>query len=168
MRALHNSRSLSFRDPYGAIQVGGAVRLAVDVWDVDNITCELRLWSDEIGEELLPMETQSTEECLEFSCTISFDEARIVWYTFKFTTADGDVLWYGAREGRTGGEGELRSYQGPSFQMTVYKPRAIKPDWYRGGIVYQIFPTGLLAEQSGASVLHRPWRMNAKGPVELW
>ncbi len=140
MRALHNSRSLSFRDPYGAIQVGGAVRLAVDVWDVDNITCELRLWSDEIGEELLPMEAQSTEECLEFSRTISFDEARIVWYTFKFTTADGDVLWYGAREGRTGGEGELRSYQGPSFQMTVYKPRAIKPDWYRGGIVYQIFP----------------------------
>ena len=60
---------------------------------------------------------------------------------------DGDVrglnetLYLGAPEGRTGGEGATYTYpECPSFQLTVYKHRAIRPSWYERGMVYQIFP----------------------------
>ena len=56
MRALHDSRSQSYRLPYGAVPAGGAVRLVLDAWDVaEDVTCELRTWSDGIGEGLVAM-----------------------------------------------------------------------------------------------------------------
>ena len=47
----------------------------------------------------------------------------------------------GAPQGRTGGEGVTYNYaEVPSFQITVYKHRKVRPEWYERGMVYQIFP----------------------------
>ena len=47
----------------------------------------------------------------------------------------------GAPQGRTGGEGVTYDYvEVPSFQLTVYKHREVRPEWYERGMVYQIFP----------------------------
>ena len=55
---------------------------------------------------------------------------------------DGEIrsLYYGNNYANTGGEGRL-GYEGEiaPYQITSYRPSDV-PEWYTGGIVYQIFP----------------------------
>ncbi len=139
MRAVHNSRLAVYRSPFGAVTVGSAVSLAVDVWEAPDVTCVLRLWVDGEGETLLPMEQSEAGDCVRFSCRIEKTKADLLWYSFRLISPDGAVRYLGAAKGRTGGEGQLYDEEPPSFQITVYEPRAL-PEWYRGAIVYQIFP----------------------------
>ncbi len=77
-----------------------------------------------------------------FSCELPTKELGNLWYSFILEGSDGRVLHYGAQEGRTGGEGWLYGGLPPSFQITVYqdRPESEKPDWFKHGVVYQIFP----------------------------
>ena len=174
MRALHDSRSQSYRLPYGAVPAGGAVRLVLDAWDVaEDVNCELRTWSDGIGEGLVAMGREEVDGHARFACELGVDEPRIVWYGFRLTQADGTTHWYGAADGRVGGVGELRDGgEGPSFQITVYEPRQTKPDWYRGGIVYQVFPDrfqrGTEWRDRVADSLGTPRRGPGRALVEDW
>lgn len=150
MYAKHISRSQMYRSPYGAVPVGSAVRLCIDVFDAPDAFCELRIWSNHTGEKKLPMELVSENDiapelslpkgATRYGATFTPDTPDILWYSFIITASDGSVWHYGAQDGRQGGEGTLRNHEGPSFQMTVYTPREVKPSWYRGGIAYQIFP----------------------------
>ena len=137
MRAYHNSRELKFRDPFGAVAVGGAVSVSIDTWDGEAESCDLRLWVDKKGETLIPMEKDGGR----FTATFTPDCPDIYWYSFVFHFSDGNFCYYGPREGRVGGEGEMYGWdrEHPSYQLTAYIPRAV-PDWYKNAIVYQIFP----------------------------
>lgn len=142
MRALHNSRGSRYRLPYGAVPQGGAVTLTVDVWDDPGTQATIRTWVDGTGEAFYPMELveKGDDGRLTFGGEVPADELGIVWYSFLLEGSDGSVRYYGAREGRTGGVGQMYDYMPPSFQITVYKPREVTPDWYKEGMVYQIFP----------------------------
>jgi len=139
MKALHHSRSETYRAPFGAVAVGTTVTLCIDVWDGEALGCVCRIWVDQKGETLLPMERSEAEGRTRFSCRIEAKEPDILWYSFILTDADGTALRYGAKAGCTGGAGMLYDRQPPSFQITVYVPRAL-PEWYRTAVVYQIFP----------------------------
>ena len=138
MRAYHNSRNLEYRTPYGAATVGSAVSLYLDVWEAESAVCTLRLWIDGEGETLIPMSARPMEGFTRFSAEIRRETPAIVWYSF-IIDHDGVRETYGARQGSRGGEGAQYGWEPPSFQITVYAPRRL-PDWYRNGIVYQIFP----------------------------
>ena len=140
MWAYHDSRNGLYRSPFGAVPVGGSVRLRLDVGGATGATVSVRTWIDGVGEGFVPMMGEQVGDCVRFSATLPCESAAIVWYTFVIERADGKVVRYGAKEGRTGGEGTLCDWQPPSFQLTVYKPRAVKPEWFTRGIVYQIFP----------------------------
>lgn len=141
MRALHDSRALGYRSPYGAAQVGGVVALSVDVWDDPGAKASIRTWVDGVGEKFYPMEqSEGPDGARRFTGHITAEPLGILWYCFVLEGSDGVVRYYGAKEGRTGGVGQMYNSMPPSFQITVYHERAIKPEWYRNGIVYQIFP----------------------------
>ncbi|WP_028263673.1 4-alpha-glucanotransferase [Atopobium fossor] len=150
MNALHNSRLEAYRFPYGAVLVGSTVDLSLDVWDENqcndakaegaSIACDLRIWVDGKGESIIPMDRVWQLDHWRFSCTPSFTETQIVWYCFRLQNAEGKQWFYGAADGQVGGVGVLREWMGPSFQITVYKQRQTQPEWYRGGVAYQIFP----------------------------
>lgn len=138
MRVFHDSRDPVYRRPYGAVTAGGTVSLSVDVWETSAPACFLRLWVDGKGEKIVPMEAAGAGDRMRFTCSITLPEPELVWYSFIIRTPDGESR-YGAKEGSTGGQGQLYSYEPPSFQITVYKERPV-PEWYKNGIVYQIFP----------------------------
>ena len=140
MWAYHDSRDRLYRSPFGAAPVGGTVTLRIDVGGDRGARCTLRTWIDGVGEGFFEMAREEVEDHLRFSCELPCDEPAIVWYTFVIERSDGKVVRYGAREGKTGGKGTMCDWQPPSFQLTVYKPREVKPEWYTKGIVYQIFP----------------------------
>ena len=140
MRAYHNSRSEEFRSPFGALETSGEVRLAIDVYDVPEVTVSLRTWADGIGEELFPMECEWRGDHGRFTAVLRPETPRVLWYSFIIKGAWGFEARYGAAPGMTGGVGrEYYWEEPPSFQITVYDRREA-PDWYKKGIVYQIFP----------------------------
>ena len=100
----------------------------------------LRVWTDERGEELLPMEGACEGDHVHYSVSYTPAQTGVVWYSFDLAASDGATWRYGAREGWTTGEGDFAYGNPPSFQLTVYVPRQTQPDWYKNGIVYQVFP----------------------------
>ena len=139
MKARHVTSESSYRQPYGAAPLGGVVTLAVDVTEDEVQGCELRLWTEEEGETLIAM--KRSEECAtRFEASITPEHVGIIWYRFNITASDGEIWRYGAREGHSAGEGDFAYGEPPSFQITVYEPRADYPEWYKNAVVYQIFP----------------------------
>ena len=140
MRACHVTSRSEYRSPFGAVQLGGTVVLGIDVWGEDAVSATLRVWTDERGEELLPMEGASEDDHVHYSVSYTPAQTGVVWYSFDLVASDGATWRYGAREGWTTGEGDFAYGNPPSFQLTVYVPRQTQPDWYKNGIVYQVFP----------------------------
>lgn len=139
--------------------------LRIDVWDEPDATAALRLWTVESGEEYLSMGVAHKDDHLRFTATFEPKVPQIVWYSFNITTADGSVWRYGAHPERMTGEGAFALGEPPSFQITCYDHyRSVFPDWYKGGIVYQIFPDrfarGLDWEERSAAAL----RAHPNGP----
>ena len=77
---------------------------------------------------------------VHYSVSYTPAQTGVVWYSFDLAASDGATWRYGAREGWTTGEGDFAYGNPPSFQLTVYVPRQTQPDWYKNGIVYQVFP----------------------------
>lgn len=100
----------------------------------------LRVWTDERGEELLPMEGACEGDHVHYSVSYTPAQTGVVWYRFDLAASDGATWRYGAREGWTTGEGDFAYGNPPSFQLTVYVSRQTQPNWYKNGIVYQVFP----------------------------
>lgn len=140
MRACHVTSRSEYRSPFGAVQLGGTVVLGIDVWGDDAVGATLRVWTDERGEELLPMEGACEDDHVHYSVSYTPAQTGVVWYSFDLAASDGATWRYGAREGWTTGEGDFAYGNPPSFQLTVYVPRQTQPDWYKNGIVYQVFP----------------------------
>ena len=140
MRACHVTSKSEYRSPFGAVQLGGTVVLGIDVWGEDAVGATLRVWTDERGEELLPMEGACEGDHVHYSVSYTPAQTGVVWYSFDLAASDGATWRYGAREGWTTGEGDFAYGNPPSFQLTVYVPRQTQPDWYKNGIVYQVFP----------------------------
>lgn len=140
MKARHVTSEPEYRSPFGAVQLGGTVSLSIDVWGDDVVFCTLRIWTDAHGEELIEMHGSLKGDCLRFSANYRPAETGVVWYSFDIEAKDGSVWRYGAKPGWTTGEGAFAYGDPPSFQITVYVPRAEQPRWYRDAVVYQIFP----------------------------
>ena len=141
VRAVHITSDKQYRDPFGAAPVGGVVTLRIDVWDDAEAVAELRVWEEGEGETLVKMAREEHEGGLRFSAKLDLTRPAILWYSFNITAGNGDVWRYGARFDHPVGEGDFAYGEPPSFQLTVYeRSRGILPDWYTGGIVYQIFP----------------------------
>ena len=131
MKAFHDSRIAAYRFPYGAVEAGSPVTLRLDVCDAPGATVQLRTWTEGQGEGLFEM--QPAGACAEparvqgenpttYQVEYTPGLAGVVWYHFIITDAAGNSCRYGARDGRLGGEGELRGWEPPSFKLTAFEP----------------------------------------------
>lgn len=143
MNFIHNSRDRAYRTPFGAVEAGSSVELSVRAEDVPEhlLTIDLRVWVDGRGETIQRLEPQGDGR---YATTLPCPEPALVWYRFNITIESPDStrrLYLGAPEGKTGGVGQTYAHADcPSFQITVYRPRKVRPTWYEQGMVYQIFP----------------------------
>ena len=139
MRALHNSRLKEYREPFGAIKLGGTVCLAFDLFEEERANVVLRIWIDGIGEAFYSMKKNEMADRVRYTYNLNCEIQALYWYSFRIDRSDGTCMYYGAKEGSTGGEGQMYFWQPPSFQITCYKERKL-PEWYKNAMVYQIFP----------------------------
>lgn len=141
MKVFHDSRNLKYRTPFGAVKTKSRVKLRIDIdSEVQPSTVALRIWFDN-AEKIYPMSVKSEGGC--FACAASVDmpeNAGLLWYCFLIET-DGKTVRYGNSEDGLGGVGCI--YEGEdfkSYQITVYDKEFDTPEWFRGRIMYQIFP----------------------------
>ena len=141
MTIKHDSRKPEYREPFGAAQTGTKVSLAIEISDPVPESVRLMLWHGDDPE----IHYLEMSEAGGGRYTVSFplpDEGCLVWYAFEIETEREDgraVFYYGNNIRDLGGEGRLYVDDPHRYQITVYKASKV-PEWYKNGIVYQIFP----------------------------
>lgn len=150
MKIYHNSHDTEYREPFGAVSVGGWIRLKVklmrDSTDISVMSVKLMLRRDGAEPGVLHM----TDEIGGFYSVKFRAPVRpcILWYYFAIDIEqDGELrtLYYGNNHMQLGGEGclydssEEDGCNTPEYQITIYR-ESKTPEWYRNAIMYQIFP----------------------------
>lgn len=133
MHLYHDSRSLTYRSPFGAVPVGTDVTITLDVDNFPAGRVYLRLWTKK--ELLIPMEPVSPTR---YSVTVTAPKTPgLLWYYFALVSAE-ETVYFGHNTDRLGSLGEVTDTP-ESWQITVYQPTEL-PEWYKNSVVYQIFP----------------------------
>ena len=137
---IHESRNHSFRRPFGAAEVCTEVFLAAEREDASEMTLRLHPFTGE--DTFLPM---TAEGGGRFSVTFALPETPcVLWYSFL---ACGEETC--------------------SWQITVYKKAAV-PEWWKDGVVYQIFPDRFAREKNWTPREPEPRRGTHRFLVRDW
>ncbi|MCX7781010.1 MAG: bifunctional glycogen debranching protein GlgX/4-alpha-glucanotransferase [Negativicutes bacterium] len=163
---VHDSHDAFFRNPFGAVPCGTVITLRLRaVGSALPDAVRLRLWSEARGEEWYPLELHPDGGNAVYECKFAAASVPgLMWYHFQLT-AQGYAAYYGASPGGLGGRGQLYAADPASYQITVYRPDAATPHWYKDAIVYQIFVDRFYNSNEGGkinspppgSLLHAYW-----------
>ncbi len=141
MQIYHNSQDKKFRFPQGAVKTGEKVHLALAVRaEATPLSVRVRLWNG--GEHFENMILEKTDsEGFWYSATITaLAEPGLLWYCFEVNMA-GATMYYSDNREKLGGIGHTYAEEpDTSYQITVYDRDYKTPDWFKGAIMYQIFP----------------------------
>ena len=162
---IHDSHMEFFRSPFGAVCCNDELflRLKIQGQDAPD-TVVLRLWQDSIGERKLEMKLkQEPSDSLIYEVQLNVSrETGVLWYYFIITIKD-TIYFYGNQTDKLGGVGRLYESIPPAYQVTVYKQGAVTPEWFKNGVMYQIFPdrfyngTGQVLNPKKDSVIQGDW-----------
>ncbi|SFM16793.1 bifunctional glycogen debranching protein GlgX/4-alpha-glucanotransferase [Pelosinus propionicus] len=155
---LHDSQLDVFRSPFGAVCCNQPLILKLKIQSsVPPANVVLRLWLEERGEERIPMtRVEDSGQTVFYQVQMNAPLAPcIVWYYFMIEL-ENSVYYYGNQPDQLGGTGRLYETEPPSYQITVYKKGAVTPDWFKGSVMYQIFPDRFYKETTDGQVLTAP------------
>lgn len=136
---IHDSHDIEFRNPFGAVQIGTKVKLRlvsnrnlkVHVNLVNFYNNQIQLEMKEVGIDALYN---------YFNYEVNIDTADLLGVNYYYFVIDiqGQIFFYGNNTEGLGGKGDIYSYNPKYYQITVYNAQEI-PEWYKEGIIYQIF-----------------------------
>ncbi|MEG0614852.1 MAG: glycoside hydrolase family 13 protein [Oscillospiraceae bacterium] len=157
---VYDSWNPAFKSKFGAISVGEtcefSLRLPNEIhYDLPPI---LVMFQPEKPEHFLALNIKSkAEKFTEYSVTYTAKNVGVHYYYFKFSCGANRyfVKKIGPHDGIIG--------EGGLFQLTIFDNNFKTPDFFKGGIVYQIFPdrffkSGIAHENVPSDrVLHENW-----------
>ena len=154
---LHDSQSLVYRDPFGAVTCGTkiALRLKVLGGDIPE-SVNLRFWvnNQEVNKEMRLTEDMDGEKTYQAEI-IAPQRPGLLWYYF-FAVRHGRVFYYGNNPHRLGGKGTLQEQIPPSYQITVYREDYSVPGWFKKTVMYQVFVERFYQEKEDGSAMNAP------------
>jgi len=136
IQVVHDSQSIKFRKPFGAVEVGQKVKLSI------NIDSEIIVAVELIQFDGTRLNMGMQKEYLnngEFRYSVEIDTSDALGILeYYFILINGyDRLYYGNNDEHLGGIGQIYTYNPVPYQVTVYEKSYI-PNWYKEGVVYQI------------------------------
>ncbi len=141
MHIYHNSHKAEYRSPFGACEAGSEVTLSLDIANCEPERVRLIVKQDDAGTERWGEMFEA--ETGRYSITLNIPlEGTLLWYCFAVdlrTDSGIRTVYYGNDREGLGGEGAVYLEHPVMYQITVYV-RSEVPEWYKNGIVYQIFP----------------------------
>ena len=138
IRVFHNSHELQYRDPFGAVKLGTKITISIEL--NKEAIVYIHTISFKGNEQDIAMDKVSKNEHGWFIYEGIVDTSNLLGllnYYFKIIY-DNNVVYYGNNNDLLGGIGEKYDYRPKVYQITVYNERKV-PDWYKEGIIYQIF-----------------------------
>ena len=164
---FHNSQDAEYRFPFGAAKCGEAVVLRFQAAADSGVErVELCLFRE--GQSVYSDMQRLTEgggqsQRFELRLTVP-DQPCLLWYFFQMHTPDG-LCYYGNNREQEGGVGAIYRENPPAYQLTVHNNAKPLPDWFRRGIVYQIFvdrfangmPDGKILSPKKGCLVHPHW-----------
>ncbi|AQR97982.1 glycoside hydrolase family 13 protein [Clostridium saccharoperbutylacetonicum] len=136
IQVIHDSQSIKFRRPFGAVEVGQKVKIAINVDKEIVVAIELIQFD---GTRLnMGMQKEYLNNG-EFRYSVEIDTSDALGLLeYYFILIDGyDRLYYGNNDEHLGGVGQIYNHNPVPYQITVYEKSHI-PDWYKEGVIYQI------------------------------
>lgn len=133
----HDSQDTFYREPFGAVSIGSKVSLYLECKEEGKVSIEV-IKFDGIRYSI-PMNIEKIlEDCIIYKGVVdTTDSLGVINYYFKYVR-DGFTQYYGNNYECLGGEGKIY-YEFPKYyQITVYE-ESIIPNWYKEGLIYQIF-----------------------------
>lgn len=128
--AVHNAYDEAFRSPSGAVENETEIRFFVFC---SNVTAaELEVYGDDFGVSV-PMEQNGKF----FSCAYMPLSPAALWYRFKLSTPYGEN-WL--CPDLSGNRGVVSDVPNEGFRLTVFRRGFETPEWFKGRVMYQIFP----------------------------
>ncbi|MBR3942014.1 MAG: glycoside hydrolase family 13 protein, partial [Clostridia bacterium] len=122
-----NSWDLKHKSPFGAVSCDTSVSFSLFAEECDNAYLCIQN-----GNEL-----SMKQEGDWFHITLTPKDAGLVFYYFKLHSIYGPTFYCGRGDG---GSSSCTDDIPNPWQLTVYQKTPEIPDWYKKGIVYQIFP----------------------------
>ncbi len=141
MQIYHNSQDEKFRCPGGAVQTGEKIRLKLLVTAENKPeSVKVKLWNG--GEHFEEMNLEKKDESGYWYSGIitALQNPGLLWYCFEVKCGNHTVYYSNNREGLGGVGWVYESVPDKSYQITVYDKQYKTPDWFKGAIMYQIFP----------------------------
>lgn len=132
----HDSWDKFYKNPFGAAEIGQEVTFRVRSNETVNIKLHTKYRDKDTYYDMI----QSSEDPEVYEVTIKMPtNPGLLWYDFHFDAFNSHYV-YGAPPDNMGGEGQVNLFSNNSYQITVYNPQRKIPDWYKEGVMYQIFP----------------------------
>ncbi len=138
---LHNSHDHTFRSPFGAIESGTMLSIALLISKSLNHK-EVFIHTVKKGvEEKIRMEVfvLNTNDDMYTVHLDSKDYIGLIFYYFSILV-DEKTIYYGNNSEKLGGMGHIYTEIPPFYQITAYKKQHGVPAWFKNSVVYQIFP----------------------------
>ena len=138
----HDSRNILYRSPFGAVPCLSNIRLRLFV-KANKIPAAISLiYKFRDGEPVIvPMHYihMVAKGSLYEANILIPEEPGLIFYYFT-VEVDNHTYYYGNNKDSLGGLGKAYNKIPPAYQITVYKRDYKTPDWFKGSIIYQIFP----------------------------
>lgn len=137
IKVMHDSQSIVYRKPFGAVEEGQKVKLSIDI--EKEIVVAIELLQFDGTKVNMGMEKEYLNSG-NYRYSIEIDTEDVLGVLgYYFILIDGyDRLYYGNNDEHLGGIGQIYTYNPVPYQITVYKKSNL-PKWYKEGIIYQIF-----------------------------
>lgn len=135
MNIKYDSWNLKYKKPFGAIKTNTEVTWKIEI---DTPVNQVILWLTKAGEQPVayPMNNDAKTNYYQTSVVITTSGL----YHYYFEIKKGDQTLYYVQDEVEMGKLVTDFNQIVQFQQTCYDQEVPTVDWYRRGIVYQIFP----------------------------
>ncbi len=178
---FHDSHDHAFRSPFGAIESGTVLSIAL------LVSKGLRhkevyfhtIKKDAEEKHIMEASDLSTEDDIYKVSLDSKDYTGLIFYYFSIST-ENDTIYYGNNAAILGGVGYTYCEIPPFYQITVYKKHHVVPDWFKNTVVYQIFPdrfyhkNSIIKSPKKNSFIYANWEddpfyiKDSQGRIQRW
>lgn len=149
---IHNSQESQYRRPFGAVVSGEKVRLSIDVNKEVQVSLKI-IKMNGIINTIIADKQYLNNGFFKYSAEIdTLGYKGILEYYFEIKDGN-NYLYYGNNYERLGGIGMSYRQDPVPYQITVYKESKV-PDWYKEGIIYQIFVDRFFNGNEDGSILN--------------
>lgn len=152
LNVIHNSQESQYRRPFGAVVSGEKVRLSIDVNKEVQVSLKI-IKMNGIINTIIADKQYLNNGFFKYSAEIdTLGYKGILEYYFEIKDGN-NYLYYGNNYERLGGIGMSYRQDPVPYQITVYKESKV-PDWYKEGIIYQIFVDRFFNGNEDGSILN--------------